>query len=309
MSERVFHDRHSTPRRARWLDAEGPTSPALIDVHPAHDSGVRLLHLLQLSLLPRVSRRARGAGEGDPRADGRTRRRARALDLRADLPRRARPHVQLVRGARADPDAVRTTTTCPASSSVSARRFRRTSRPRRASGRSSTCAIGSRSTSAASTRTRAARSCSTTSSATRGMLAEGLHLVLIGNPIIPIPDHPKIHHLGFVNDQDKFDALAAAELLIMPSYFESLSMVALEAWALGKPVLANGRCDVLKGQCIRSNGGLYYDNFPRVHRDAARDRLHTRRSPARSAATAASTSTGTTPGRSSSGSISTCSIG
>ena len=93
------------------------------------------------------------------------------------------------------------------------------------------------------------------------MLAEGLHLVLVGNPIIPIPEHPRIHHLGFVNDQDKFDALAASELLIMPSYFESLSMVALEAWALGKPVLANGRCDVLKGQCIRSNGGLYYENF------------------------------------------------
>jgi len=88
-----------------------------------------------------------------------------------------------------------------------------------------------------------------------------LHLVLIGNPIIPIPDHPKIHHLGFVSDQEKFDALAAASLLIMPSYFESLSMVAIEAWALGKPVLANGRCDVLKGQCIRSNAGLYYENF------------------------------------------------
>ena len=93
------------------------------------------------------------------------------------------------------------------------------------------------------------------------MLAEGLHLVLIGHPVIPIPAHPRIHHLGFVSDQDKFDALAAADLLIMPSYFESLSMVALEAWALGKPVLANGRCDVLKGQCIRSNGGLYYENF------------------------------------------------
>lgn len=38
-------------------------------------------------------------------------------------------------------------------------------------------------------------------------------------------------------------------------------MVALEAWALGKPVLANGRCDVLKGQCLRSNAGLYYDSF------------------------------------------------
>jgi hypothetical protein len=46
----------------------------------------------------------------------------------------------------------------------------------------------------------------------------------------------------------------------MPSYYESLSMVALEAWALGKPVLANGSCEVLRGQCIRSRAGLYYEN-------------------------------------------------
>jgi glycosyltransferase involved in cell wall biosynthesis len=36
----------------------------------------------------------------------------------------------------------------------------------------------------------------------------------------------------------------------------------LEAWALGKPVLANALCDVLKGQCLRSNGGLYYETYP-----------------------------------------------
>ena len=89
----------------------------------------------------------------------------------------------------------------------------------------------------------------------------GLDLVLIGSAIIPVPDHPRIHHLGFVDDRDKFDALTAADLLIMPSYFESLSMVALEAWAMGKPVLANGRCDVLKGQCIRSGAGLYYERY------------------------------------------------
>jgi glycosyltransferase involved in cell wall biosynthesis len=89
----------------------------------------------------------------------------------------------------------------------------------------------------------------------------GLDLVLVGRAIIPVPEHPRIHHLGFLPDADKFDALAAADLLIMPSYFESLSMVALEAWALGRPVLANGRCDVLKGQCIRSGAGLYYDNY------------------------------------------------
>lgn len=94
-------------------------------------------------------------------------------------------------------------------------------------------------------------------------LSEGvgrLSLVLIGNSILPVPQHPRIRHLGFLEDADKFDAIAAADLLIMPSYFESLSMVALEAWALGRPVVANGRCDVLRGQCVRSNAGLYYDN-------------------------------------------------
>ena len=92
-------------------------------------------------------------------------------------------------------------------------------------------------------------------------LADSMHLVLIGTAHVPIPKHPKIHHLGFLDDQDKYDAMAASELLIMPSYLESLSMVALEAWALGKPVLANAKCDVLQGQCLRSNAGLFYDNY------------------------------------------------
>ena len=87
-----------------------------------------------------------------------------------------------------------------------------------------------------------------------------LELVLIGTPVMPIPRHPQIRHLGYVSDQDKFDVLAAASLLVMPSPYESLSMVALEAWALGRPVLANARCDVLVGQSVRSNAGLYYEN-------------------------------------------------
>jgi len=85
-----------------------------------------------------------------------------------------------------------------------------------------------------------------------------LDLVLIGTAVLPIPAHPRIRHLGYVSDADKFDVIAAAEVLVMPSPYESLSMVALEAWALGKPVLASAKCDVLVGQCLRSNGGLYY---------------------------------------------------
>ena len=69
-----------------------------------------------------------------------------------------------------------------------------------------------------------------------------------------------IRHLGFLSDEDKFDGLAAADTLIMPSPYESLSIAVLEAWALGKPVLVNGQCDVLRGQCLRSRGGLFYDS-------------------------------------------------
>jgi glycosyltransferase involved in cell wall biosynthesis len=93
------------------------------------------------------------------------------------------------------------------------------------------------------------------------MYPRGLDLVLIGASLLQVPAHPRIRHLGFLPDEDKYDALAAADLLIMPSRYESLSMVALEAWAMGKPVLASGACDVLRGQCIRSNAGLYYDDF------------------------------------------------
>ena len=83
-----------------------------------------------------------------------------------------------------------------------------------------------------------------------------LDLILIGTQAFPTPDDPGIRHLWFASDRDKFDVLSAAEPLIMPSYFERLSMVILEAWALGRPVLANGRCHVLAGRCQRSDAGL-----------------------------------------------------
>jgi glycosyltransferase involved in cell wall biosynthesis len=86
-------------------------------------------------------------------------------------------------------------------------------------------------------------------------------LVLIGKDVLDIPEHPNIVHLGFLSEEDKFNALAASELLVMPSYYESLSIVLLEAFAVTKPALVNSACDVLKGQAQRSNGALYYQNY------------------------------------------------
>lgn len=86
-------------------------------------------------------------------------------------------------------------------------------------------------------------------------------LVLAGSVSIPIPPHKKIHYIGVVTESEKESLLTNAELLIMPSPYESLSLVTLEAMAGGVPVLVNGDCDVLKGHCLRSNAGLWYQNY------------------------------------------------
>ena len=91
--------------------------------------------------------------------------------------------------------------------------------------------------------------------------AHPLKLVLLGSQAMEIPPHPDIVALGFVSEQVKYDAIAAAQVVMLPSPYESLSIVALEAWQQGKPVLANGACAVLRGQCNRSNGGLWYDDY------------------------------------------------
>jgi glycosyltransferase involved in cell wall biosynthesis len=91
-------------------------------------------------------------------------------------------------------------------------------------------------------------------------------LVLIGSPVMKIPDHPSVIQAGFLDDTDKFNALAGCEVLMMPSFFESLSMVMLEAWGMGKPTLANANCPVLMGQSIRSNAGLFYTDYQEFKR-------------------------------------------
>jgi glycosyltransferase involved in cell wall biosynthesis len=88
-----------------------------------------------------------------------------------------------------------------------------------------------------------------------------LDLVLAGSAALPIPRHPRVKHVGFISEAEKVAALRECRLLVMPSPYESLSIVTLEAWKLGVPVLANARCLVLMGQCLRSNGGLFYHGY------------------------------------------------
>jgi len=88
-----------------------------------------------------------------------------------------------------------------------------------------------------------------------------LKLIVMGRGPLPIPQHPDVVPLGYVSEQDKFDGLQAASVAVVPSRYESLSMATLEGWLAGTPVLVNGECAVLKEQCRRGNGGLYYHSY------------------------------------------------
>ncbi len=89
-----------------------------------------------------------------------------------------------------------------------------------------------------------------------------MKLVLLGRPVMEIPEDPDLISLGFVSEEMKFAVMKNALALVLFSRFESLSMVVLESMLMGRPVLVNGQCVVLKGHCVRSNAGLSFENYP-----------------------------------------------
>jgi glycosyltransferase involved in cell wall biosynthesis len=105
----------------------------------------------------------------------------------------------------------------------------------------------------------------------KGRHAGDLALVVVGDPVKPLPPHPDVFTTGWVPDDEKTDAIAGCGAFVMPSYFESFSLVLAEAWAQGRPALVNGRCDVLLGQARRSGGGLPYRGYAEF--EAALDML------------------------------------
>jgi glycosyltransferase involved in cell wall biosynthesis len=88
-----------------------------------------------------------------------------------------------------------------------------------------------------------------------------LQLVLMGKAVMEVPKDSDIISLGFVSEENKFTVMRDSVALVLASEYESLSIVVLESMALGRPVLVNGDCEVLKGHCIRSNAGLYFTGY------------------------------------------------
>ena len=83
-------------------------------------------------------------------------------------------------------------------------------------------------------------------------------LALMGVKLMPLPEEPFIRFAGLLSEQERLQALEAATVVVCPSPYESLSLLALEALSVGTPILANARSAVLVEHCVGSNGGLYY---------------------------------------------------
>jgi glycosyltransferase involved in cell wall biosynthesis len=104
--------------------------------------------------------------------------------------------------------------------------------------------------------------------------ADAPDLVLAGDTNMELVGEG-VRYLGRIDEQDKHDALAGALAVVVPSRYESLSLLTLEAFAQGTPVLVNGRSDVLVGQVERSRAGRTYtdlDSFIRGLREVGDER-------------------------------------
>jgi glycosyltransferase involved in cell wall biosynthesis len=83
-------------------------------------------------------------------------------------------------------------------------------------------------------------------------------LALMGAKLMSLPEEPFIRFAGLLTDSERVQALEAATVVVCPSPYESLSLLALESLSVGTPVLVNARSSVLVEHCLRSNGGLWY---------------------------------------------------
>lgn len=107
----------------------------------------------------------------------------------------------------------------------------------------------------------------------KGILETSLKLVIVGGGSFEdlgrasALERGDVIDLPHVSEEEKRRLIKHARILVQPSVNESFSIVLMEAWLLGTPVIVHGRCEVTRHHVLASGGGLYFatpDEFPFV---------------------------------------------
>ncbi len=69
---------------------------------------------------------------------------------------------------------------------------------------------------------------------------------------------PGVHVVGRLDERERWEAIAGAVAVVVPGALESLSLLALESWAMGRPCLVNSASAVLAGHARRSGGAIAF---------------------------------------------------
>ena len=96
----------------------------------------------------------------------------------------------------------------------------------------------------------------------RDVRRSDLTLVLAGDgPVTAPPGTAGVRDLGYLDAAAKAAAYAAATVVCQPSVNESFSIVLMEAWLAGTPVLIHARCAVTTHHVFQAGGGLAFEDF------------------------------------------------
>jgi glycosyltransferase involved in cell wall biosynthesis len=88
-------------------------------------------------------------------------------------------------------------------------------------------------------------------------------LVLSGRDPIELTSYQNVfvRDVGFLSEQDKANAFAAADVFVHAGTQESFAFVLMEAWLQRRPALVNRACAVTAAAVTEAQGGLDFADF------------------------------------------------
>jgi glycosyltransferase involved in cell wall biosynthesis len=88
-----------------------------------------------------------------------------------------------------------------------------------------------------------------------------LRLVFVGQVVDPPDPAEDVVVTGLIDDEAKWGLLRGARALVAPSPHEAFSITVVEAMTAGTPVMVNARCGPTREHAERSGAGLWFGGF------------------------------------------------